>query len=142
MQFLTSILPFAKVLGVFALMLLGIRLKLGLAPSILSGAVIMGLVFGLPAAEVVVAGGLALVQEKFLFLANFHVQRYHAGTRYRPGNGCGEWRNGSAFAAAVFLPFLVGLVAGNNVAFVGGDLSPADRPVQLSRHGGTACTLS
>lgn len=68
-EIFVGILLFAKVFGVFALMLLGIRLKLGLASSILCGAVIMGLVFGLSASQVAVAGGQALTQEKFLFLA-------------------------------------------------------------------------
>ncbi len=49
-------------------MLVGIRNKLGLALSILVGGLFMGLIFGLSNTELLKASGLALVQEKFLFL--------------------------------------------------------------------------
>ena len=68
MEFMTIALPFVKVIGAFCLMLIGIRNKLGLALSILAGGLFMGLVFGLPVITLVATSGMALVQEKFLFL--------------------------------------------------------------------------
>lgn len=68
MEFIAIILPFVKVIGAFCLMLVGIRNRLGLACSILAGGLFMGLIFGLPVAEVAKTGVVALVQEKFLFL--------------------------------------------------------------------------
>jgi integral membrane protein (TIGR00529 family) len=68
MEFLTVALPFLKVISAFGLMLVGIRNRLGLALSILAGGLFMGLVFGLSVPELLRASGLALVQEKFLFL--------------------------------------------------------------------------
>ncbi|MGW8192696.1 MAG: DUF401 family protein [Desulforhopalus sp.] len=62
-------LPFIKVTGAFCLMLLGIRNKLGLAPSIFAGGLFLGLVFGLPLVELAFVSGRALLQEKFLLLA-------------------------------------------------------------------------
>ena len=61
--------PFAKVLFSFVLMLVGMRLKIGLGLSILAGGLVMGLSFGLGPLEFVQTGALALIQEKFLFLA-------------------------------------------------------------------------
>ena len=49
-------------------MLVGIRNRLGLALSILAGGWFMGLVFGLSTGVLLKASGLALTQEKFLFL--------------------------------------------------------------------------
>lgn len=69
MEYFSAALPFIKVIGAFCLMLIGIRNKLGLALSILAGGLFMGLVFGLSLMELVKASGLALVQEKFLFLS-------------------------------------------------------------------------
>jgi len=60
--------PFIKVIAVFCLMLVGIRLKLGLGLSILCGSLVMGLAFGLPVFSWGRIGLLALVQGKFLFL--------------------------------------------------------------------------
>ncbi len=68
MDLLTIALPFLKVIGAFCLMLIGIRNRLGLALSILAGGLFMGLIFGLPLPALIKTGGLALVQEKFLFL--------------------------------------------------------------------------
>jgi uncharacterized protein len=68
MEFITITLPFLKVIAAFGLMLVGIRNKLGLALSILAGGLFMGLIFGLSTTELLKASGLALVQEKFLFL--------------------------------------------------------------------------
>jgi hypothetical protein len=68
MELLTIALPFLKVIGAFCLMLIGIRNRLGLALSILAGGLFMGLIFGLSTIELVKVGGLALVQDKFLFL--------------------------------------------------------------------------
>jgi uncharacterized protein len=66
---LAATIPFVKVIVVFCLMLIGIRLKLGLGLSILFGSLIMGLAFGLPVLTWGRVGLLALVQGKFLFLA-------------------------------------------------------------------------
>ena len=68
MELLTIALPFLKVIGAFCLMLLGIRNRLGLALSILAGGLFMGLIFGLTTTVLLKTCGLALVQEKFLFL--------------------------------------------------------------------------
>jgi integral membrane protein (TIGR00529 family) len=69
MEFMIIALPFVKVIAAFCLMLVGIRNKLGLALSILTGGLFMGLIFGLPITALLKASSLALVQEKFLFLA-------------------------------------------------------------------------
>jgi hypothetical protein len=68
MELLIIALPFLKVIGAFCLMLLGIRNRLGLALSILAGGLFMGLIFGLTTTVLLKTSGLALVQEKFLFL--------------------------------------------------------------------------
>jgi hypothetical protein len=68
MEFFIASLPFVKVLAAFALMLVGMRLKIGLALSIFSGGVFMGLVFGMGPVEISSTGLLALTREKFLFL--------------------------------------------------------------------------
>ncbi len=68
MDWLTAALPFLKVLGSFFLMLIGIRFKIGLALSILAGALAMGVLFGLSPLIFAKTGLLALTQEKFLFL--------------------------------------------------------------------------
>ncbi|TKB06538.1 DUF401 family protein [Desulforhopalus sp. IMCC35007] len=62
-------LPFLKVFAAFALMLAGMRFKIGLAVSILLGGTFMGLAFGMGILDLTTVGGLALIQEKFLFLA-------------------------------------------------------------------------
>lgn len=68
MEFIALCLPFVKVIGAFGLMLVGIRNRLGLAASILAGGLFMGLIFGLSVPALIKSSGLALVQEKFLFL--------------------------------------------------------------------------
>ncbi len=68
MELIAIALPFVKVIGAFCLMLVGIRNRLGLALSILAGGWFMGLVCGLPATVLLETSGLALTQEKFLFL--------------------------------------------------------------------------
>jgi len=68
MELAAICLPFVKVLGAFCLMLIGIRNRLGLALSILAGGLFMGLIFGLSTAVLLETSGLALIQEKFLFL--------------------------------------------------------------------------
>jgi len=67
-SFLFTVVPFAKVLFAFALMLAGMRFKIGLGISILAGGVVIGLLFGLAPLPILKAGTMALVQEKFLFL--------------------------------------------------------------------------
>jgi uncharacterized protein len=69
MDLFSTLLPFIKVLSAFALMLTGIRNKIGLAPSIFLGGAFMGLVFGMDIKSLSIAATLALTQEKFLFLA-------------------------------------------------------------------------
>ncbi|KAB2891339.1 MAG: DUF401 family protein [Desulfobulbaceae bacterium] len=69
MDVLAAALPFLKVLGAFALMLVGIRNRLGLALSILLGGVVMGLVFGLDLGRLVEVSVIAVARGQFLFLA-------------------------------------------------------------------------
>jgi integral membrane protein (TIGR00529 family) len=69
MEMFFVLLPFLKVLAAFALMLVGMRNKVGLASSILLGGLFMGLVFGLDLSSLAGVGSLALTQDKFLFLA-------------------------------------------------------------------------
>ncbi len=64
----TAMLPFLKVLAAFALMLIGMKNKIGLAVSILFGGIFMGIAFGLDLIELGTVSAVALVQEKFLFL--------------------------------------------------------------------------
>jgi len=68
-SFITSLVPFLKVLAAFVLMLVGIRLKAGIGLSILAGGLAMALLFGMGLVEWGKVGMLALTQEKFLFLA-------------------------------------------------------------------------
>jgi len=69
MTTITVILPFAKVLAAFAIILLGMKRRLGLALSILAGGWFLALVFGLSLAECLAVSGQALVEERFLLLA-------------------------------------------------------------------------
>lgn len=69
MELLAATLPFVKVLGAFALMLAGIRNRLGLAFSILLGGAVMGLVFGLELGRLVAVTASAVTRAQFLFLA-------------------------------------------------------------------------
>ena len=68
METLTPIIPFAKVLLAFAVMLAGMRFKLSLGLSILTGGIVLGLFFGLGPLSIGQAGAKALVGDKFLFL--------------------------------------------------------------------------
>lgn len=68
MELLQASLPFIKVLMAFGLMLAGMRFKIGLALSIASGGIFLGLIFGMGLAALIQTGALALVREKFLFL--------------------------------------------------------------------------
>lgn len=69
MDALTTLLPLLKILAAFTAMLVGIRLRLGLGTSILSGAVMTALFFGLPAGRWPQVAASALTNEKTLFLA-------------------------------------------------------------------------
>jgi hypothetical protein len=69
MDLLAAALPFLKVFGAFALMLIGIRNRLGLAVSIYLGGALMGLVFGLDLAQLMLVSAAAITREQFLFLA-------------------------------------------------------------------------
>lgn len=69
MEMFFVLLPFLKVLAAFALMLVGMRNKVGLSVSILLGGLFMGLVFGLNLSSLAGVGIMALTQEKFLFLS-------------------------------------------------------------------------
>lgn len=68
MELFTASLPFVKVLAAFAIMLGGMRYKIGLALSIFLGGVFMGLVFSMGPVLIATTGLLALTREKFLFL--------------------------------------------------------------------------
>lgn len=61
-------LPFIKVLLAFALMLAGMRLKIGLAWAILLGGGVMGLIFGVHPLVLISTAGRAMIQPTFLFL--------------------------------------------------------------------------
>ncbi len=69
MATIAVILPFAKVLAAFAIILLGIKRRLGLAPSILAGGWFLALIYGMPLAQCFKVSGQALVEERFLLLA-------------------------------------------------------------------------
>jgi hypothetical protein len=60
--------PFAKVLLAFVIMLAGMRFKLSLGLSILSGGIVLGLIFGIGPMPIGQAGAKALTGDKFLFL--------------------------------------------------------------------------
>jgi hypothetical protein len=65
---IVKLMPFAKVLFAFLLMLAGMRFKVGLGLSIMAGGVAMGFLFGMAPLPLIKAGALALTQEKFHFL--------------------------------------------------------------------------
>lgn len=69
MDHLLHFLPLIKVLASFACMLAGIRLKLGIGPSILIGSLALALLFSMPMAEFLAAAGQALLLEKAIYLA-------------------------------------------------------------------------
>jgi len=66
---LLKLAPFLKILFAFAIMLAGMRLKVGLGLSILSGGIILGLIFGMAPLPIALTGASALGQKSFLFLA-------------------------------------------------------------------------
>ncbi|GAU08210.1 DUF401 family protein [Desulfoplanes formicivorans] len=68
MDTIAPIIPFAKVLLAFAVMLAGMRFKLSLGVSILTGGIVLGLLFGIAPMTIGQAGARALVGDKFLFL--------------------------------------------------------------------------
>jgi hypothetical protein len=70
MEFIAAALPFVKVVVAFVIMLAGMRLKIGLAASILLGGIFMGLVFGMGPVAIGTTGLLALTREKFLLLVS------------------------------------------------------------------------
>jgi len=63
-----SLLPFLKVLASFVVMLAGIRLRVGIGPSILGGGFVLAMLFGMSIPSWAVTGVHALTHEKFLFL--------------------------------------------------------------------------
>ena len=65
----TSFLPLAKVLSVFAAMLLGIKYRLGIGLSILGGSALTGLLFGIPVGEWLTIAASSLIDFKLLLLA-------------------------------------------------------------------------
>lgn len=64
-----DLLPLFKLIAAFAAMLAGMRLKLGLGNSILAGALLMGIMFGMPYAQWPEAVIVALTNEKTIYLA-------------------------------------------------------------------------
>lgn len=69
MDLFASSLPFFKVIAAFAIMLAGIRFRIGLGISILSGSLALALLFGMAPQKWALVGIEALGQEKFLLLA-------------------------------------------------------------------------
>lgn len=68
MDLVIRFLPFIKVISAFAVMLLGIRFKIGLGVSILAGSLGMAFFFGLGPVDWAQVGAEALVQDKFILL--------------------------------------------------------------------------
>ena len=62
------LIPMLKVGLVFALMLAGIRYKLGIGPSILAGSLVLGLIFGLGPVDWLITAFSALADTQFLLL--------------------------------------------------------------------------
>ncbi|WP_027723419.1 DUF401 family protein [Maridesulfovibrio zosterae] len=69
MDFLYNLLPLFKILFVFISMLAGIRLRLGVGPSILLGSIILALLTSMGVTSFLTASGAALADQKTLFLA-------------------------------------------------------------------------
>jgi hypothetical protein len=69
MELLARFLPLIKIGLVFAAMLAGIRLRLGLWLSILAGSLLLALLFGMSLGEWALRGAAGAVQEKALLLA-------------------------------------------------------------------------
>ena len=67
-SFILSTLPLLKILLVFAAMLTGIRLKLGLGLSILAGSLLLAVVFGMGPLPWLVTAGSALIQKQTFYL--------------------------------------------------------------------------
>jgi len=70
MNLLLSYLPLGKVALAFALMLAGIRFRLGLWQSILGGSLVLGLIFGLSPAGWLAATGEGVASEKAILLGS------------------------------------------------------------------------
>jgi uncharacterized protein len=68
MESLSPALPFLKVFAAFAVILVGMKNRLGLAQSIFVGGWFLGLVFGLSLAECLVTSGEALLHGRFHLL--------------------------------------------------------------------------
>ncbi len=68
MHFIVSTLPLLKILLVFAAMLTGIRLRLGLGLSILAGSLLLALLFDMGPLSWLFTAGSAMIQEKTLYL--------------------------------------------------------------------------
>ncbi|WP_432738680.1 DUF401 family protein [Maridesulfovibrio sp. FT414] len=69
MDFLVSIFPLFKIILVFILMLAGIRLRLGVGPSILAGAAILALMTSMGAGKFLLVSAAALTEPKTVYLA-------------------------------------------------------------------------
>ena len=69
MDLAPGVLPLLKVLAAFGAMLLGIRLRVALGLSILCGAALLGLLFGMSPTAWLAAAGRALIDPETLFLA-------------------------------------------------------------------------
>ncbi|WP_320171583.1 DUF401 family protein [Maridesulfovibrio sp.] len=69
MDFLAGFLPLIKIISVFACMLVGIRMRLGVGPSILIGAVVMAVFTSMGAGSFIQVSLSALADSKTLFLA-------------------------------------------------------------------------
>lgn len=69
MDFIISLLPLFKIIFVFICMLAGIRLRLGVGPSIIIGAAALAALTSMGAGPFVEAAGTALVDSKTVFLA-------------------------------------------------------------------------
>ncbi|MFH1914796.1 MAG: DUF401 family protein [Pseudomonadota bacterium] len=65
---LLKLTPFLKILFAFAVMLAGMRFRGGLGLSIMTGGVILGLLFGMGPSAIALTGVTALGHESFLFL--------------------------------------------------------------------------
>ncbi|CCO23551.1 DUF401 family protein [Maridesulfovibrio hydrothermalis] len=68
MDFFVNLLPLLKILFVFVCMLVGIRLKLGVGPSILIGAVVLAFFTSMGAWVFLETAGAAVADEKTIFL--------------------------------------------------------------------------
>lgn len=113
---LTASVPFLKVVAAFALMLVGMRMKIGLATSILLGGIFMGLVFGMGPLTIMTTGLSALIREKFLLLATIvglimvlsdGLER--SGQSHRLMEALSGYLTGPRFRL-VFFPALIGLL--------------------------------